>query len=60
MKRTTKRAVRSRTDRYTPLDLASGVFGDLPGNSVCRAEHLAGGKARIAGRRQGELQDEGH
>ena len=52
--------MRSRTDRYTPLDLASGVFGDLPGNSVCRAEHLAGGKARIAGRRQGELQDEGH
>lgn len=39
-----------------PLDLASGVLGDLPGNSVHTAECLAGGKAEAAVKRQGELQ----
>lgn len=39
-----------------PLDLASGVLGDLPGNSVHTAEFLAGGKAEAAVKRQGELQ----
>lgn len=50
MKRTAERAVRPRTE-----GLASGILGDLPGNSVHRAEHLAGGKAETVVKGQGGL-----
>lgn len=50
MKRMAERAARPRTE-----GLASGVLGDLPGNSVHGAEGWAGGKAEMAAQRQGVL-----
>ena len=45
-----ERAARPRTE-----GLASRVLGDLPGNSVHRAEGWAGAKAETAAQRQGVL-----
>lgn len=45
--------MRPRANKASPLALASGVLGDLPGNGIWRAERWTGAKAEIAAKALG-------